>query len=54
MDRYKDGSSAIKNLTMFSPRLDLNLEKAFLDGRFEGVPVTNLAEVIRARGEYNG
>jgi len=54
MDRYRDGSSAINNLTKFSPRLDLNLEKAFLDGRFEGVPVTNVAEVIRARGEYNG
>lgn len=54
MDRYKDGSSSLNNLTRFSPRLDLNLEKAFLQGKFEGVPVTNAAEVIRARSEYHG
>lgn len=54
MDRYKDGSSSLNNLAKYSPRLELNLEKAFLQGKFEGVPVTNVAEVIRARSDYHG
>ena len=54
MDRYKDGSSSLLNLKDFDLGENLDIEEAFIQGRFEGVPVTNVTDVIRARNQYNG
>ncbi len=47
MNKLNNGSTGLEALTVFSARKNENLRKRYLDGRYGGVPLTGMADMLR-------